>query len=157
MNSNIGIKQEHLSKIAYELSRILSDEFLLYTKTRAAHWNVEGADFYSKHKFFEDQYEILDDVIDDVAERIRAIGHYVPATLKDFLNLTKLSELTRGDNDSKSFVSQLLADHESIIIHLRSNINLFATELGDAGTSDFITGLMEQHEKMAWMLRSHLK
>lgn len=157
MESRIGIKQEHLEKIAHELSRILADEFVLYSKTRSAHWNVEGPDFYNMHKFFEQQYEFLDDAIDDVAERIRSLGHYVPSTLKNYLSLTKLSEATRSDNDALSYIKILLADHESIIMHLRENINLFANELGDSGTSDFITGLMEQHEKMAWMLRAHLK
>ncbi|HEY9007992.1 Dps family protein [Ohtaekwangia sp.] len=157
MQAKIGIEPALLSKVAYELSRILADEFVLYTKTRNAHWNVEGPDFYSVHKFFEDQYEILDDTMDDIAERIRSIGHYAPATLKEFLSLTKLTEESRSANSSGGFIKELLDDHETVIIHLRENINRFANEYQDAGTSDFITGLMETHEKMAWMLRSHLK
>ncbi|HEY9048893.1 MAG TPA: DNA starvation/stationary phase protection protein [Ohtaekwangia sp.] len=157
MQAKIGIDPALLGKVAYELSRILADEFVLYTKTRNAHWNIEGPDFYSVHKFFEDQYEILDDTMDDIAERIRAIGHYAPATLKEFLSLTKLTEESRSKNDSNGFIKELLADHETVIIHLRENINRFANEFQDAGTSDFITGLMTTHEKMAWMLRAHLK
>jgi len=52
---------------------------------------------------------------------------------------------------------ELFADHESLIVHLRENINVFSNEYQDSGTSDFITGIMENHEKMAWFLRSHLK
>lgn len=157
METKIGIKQENLEAVAHKLAVMLADEFLLYTKTRNAHWNVEGADFYAKHKFFEDQYEQLDETMDDIAERIRSIGHYAPATLKEFLQLTRLTEQSREVNSSEGFIKNLLADHESIIMHLRENINRFANEYHDLGTSDFITGLMETHEKMAWMLRAHLK
>lgn len=157
METIIGIKPENLAAVAHKLAVMLADEFLLYIKTRNAHWNVEGADFYSKHKFFEDQYEQLDETMDDIAERIRSIGHYAPATLKEFLQLTRLTEKSREGNSGDGFIKELLADHESIIMHLRENINRFANEYHDLGTSDFITGLMEAHEKMAWMLRSHLK
>lgn len=156
MSTQIGITEANRLAVATTLSKLLADEFLLYTKTRNAHWNVEGKDFHSMHLFFESQYEALDDIMDGVAERIRTLGHYAPATLKNFLALTRLSEKIETKNDSAGFISELLADHESIIIFLRENINPFASEYGDAGTSDYITGLMEQHEKMAWMLRAHL-
>ncbi|SFO34029.1 starvation-inducible DNA-binding protein [Chitinophaga sp. YR627] len=157
MEPNIGIKKDNLSSVAHELMKILADEFVLYTKTRNAHWNVEGPDFHSKHVFFETQYEELDEIMDSVAERIRSIGHYSPATLKEYLSLTHLTEKSRSANDGAGFISELLADHESIIIHLRENVNRFANEWHDLGTSDYITGLMETHEKMAWMLRAHLR
>ena len=157
MKASIGITDSNRKAVTEELSKLLADEFVLYTKTRNAHWNVEGVDFHAKHLFFEAQYGQLEDVIDNVAERIRSLGHYAPATLKLMLELTHLTEESRANNDSVGFITELLADHESIIIHLRENINRFANEWGDAGTSDFITGLMEEHEKMAWMLRSHLK
>ncbi len=157
MKPKIGISKDNLTQVAHTLNVFLADEFLLYLKTRNAHWNVEGSDFHAMHKFFEEQYEQLDEIMDDVAERIRALGHYAPATLKSYLELTHLSEQSREGNDSGGFIKELLGDHESIVTRLRENINKFAGELNDAGTSDFITGLMETHEKMAWMLRSHLK
>ena len=157
MKASIGISSANLQSVATELCKLLADEFVLYTKTRNAHWNVEGADFHSMHIFFEQQYEQLDEIVDSVAERIRQLGHYAPATLKSFLNLTHLTEQLGERNDSLGFIKELLTDHENIIIFLRENINRFASEYGDAGTSDFITGLMEDHEKMAWFLRGHLK
>jgi starvation-inducible DNA-binding protein len=156
MSANIGISDKNRKAVAAQLSRLLADEFILYTKTRNAHWNIEGKDFHSVHLFFEEQYEQLDEVMDSVAERIRQLGHYAPATLKEFLNLTQLSEKLGEKNDSQGFIKELLADHEGIIIFIRENINPFANEFKDAGTSDFITGLMEDHEKLAWMLRAHL-
>jgi starvation-inducible DNA-binding protein len=157
METRIGISPENLGKVAHELAKILSDEFVLYTKTKNAHWNIEGADFHSKHVFFESQFDQLDEIVDSVAERIRSLGHYAPATLKSFLELTHFSETLHERDDSAGFIHELLADHESLIIHLREKINYFAADLKDVGTSDFLTGLLESHEKMAWMLRAHLK
>lgn len=157
MKNYIGITDESRQAVAEQLTKLLADEFLLYTKTRNAHWNVEGPDFHSMHLFFESQYEQLDDIMDSVAERIRSIGHYAPATLKSFLNLTHLTEQVDSKNDSMTFLKELLEDHFSIIEFIRGNIDPFASKYHDYGTSDFITGLMETHEKLAWMLKAHLK
>jgi starvation-inducible DNA-binding protein len=157
MEAGIGIKPENLSKVAQSLNILLADEHILYIKTRNAHWNVEGPDFHAQHKFFEEQYDQLEDIIDDVAERIRSLGHYAAGTLQAFLKLTRLTEQTREKNDSAGFIKALEEDHESIIIYMRENINRYANDWHDLGTSDFITGIMEIHEKMAWMLRAHLR
>jgi starvation-inducible DNA-binding protein len=156
MTPLIGIAQENVIKTVQILNGILADEFLLSLKTRNAHWNVEGPDFYNKHKFFEEQYGRLDEIVDDVAERIRTLGHYAPATMKDYLQLAHLTELSGEANDSAGFINELLVDHESIIVHLRANISHIAGVLKDTGTSDFLTQLLEKHEKMAWMLRAHV-
>src|SRR5437773_11974108 len=100
MEAAIGIKEDKLTEVGYILSKLLADEFILYTKTRNAHWNVEGIDFGAKHIFFEKQYEQLDDIMDNVAERIRQIGEYAPGTLRQFLELTHLTEQSRIKNDS---------------------------------------------------------
>jgi starvation-inducible DNA-binding protein len=76
MNTEIGITTDHRKAVSTALALILADEMVLYTKTKNAHWNVEGPDFYDKHKFFETQFEQLDAMIDNVAERIRSLGHY---------------------------------------------------------------------------------
>jgi len=157
MDAKIGITAEHRQAVSEQLAKLLADEYVLYTKTRNAHWNVEGIDFLAKHKFFEEQYNQLDEFIDSVAERIRKIGHYAPATLKNFLALTHLTEYSERHNDSLGYIKDLLADHETVIEFIRGNINPIANDYGDAGTSDFITGLMETHEEMAWFLRAHLK
>lgn len=157
MKTEIGITETNRQAVATELAKILADETVLYIKTKNAHWNIEGADFYDKHKFFETQFGQIEELIDSVAERIRSIGHYAPATLKSYLNLTHLTEQSSEKNDSQGFIKELLEDHESIIMVLREHIKSFTNDFHDLGTSDFITGLMETHEKMAWFLRSHLK
>ena len=157
MKPNIGITEKNTLAVANALAKILADEVVLVTKTRNAHWNVEGPDFHAMHLFFETQYNALDESIDSIAERIRSLGHYAPGTLKEFLELTSLTEKRGNKNTSESFLKDLLGDHEAVIIQLRENMEAFANKYKDAGTSDFITGVMESQEKMAWMLRAHLK
>lgn len=154
--ANIGISDKNREAIAEQLSKILADEFLLYSKTLNAHWNIEGPDFHAVHLYLETLYNQQQEIVDTVAEKIRTVGHYVPAQLKKYLELTHLSEESLDKNDSKAFFSELLEDHESIIIFLRENIKPTADKLKAEGISDYITGLMEYHEKTAWMLRSHL-
>ena len=153
----IGISEENRQAVSTKLAKILADETVLYIKTKNAHWNIEGADFYDKHIFFEMQLGQLDVMIDNIAERIRSLGHYAPASLKSYLSLTHLTEQTRAQNDSQGFIHELLMDHQHIILELREYINQFSNEYQDSGSGDFITGLMEEHEKMAWFLRSHTK
>ena len=157
MKTEIGITETNRQIIATEMSKILADENILYLKTKNAHWNVEGAGFFEMHTFFEIQFGQLDVVIDSVAERIRTLGHYAPATMKSYLALTHLTEKLSEDNDGQGFVKELLADHQSIAIILREHIKSFTEDFHDFGTADFITGLLEIHEKMAWFLRAHLK
>ena len=157
MKTSIGISESNRKTVADQLGKLLADEFVLYTKTLNAHWNLEGPDFHSVHVYFEDLYNQSQEIVDSVAERIRQLGHYAPATLKDFLKLTHLTEQLKGNNTSLDLIKNLLADHESIIEFIRSTIKEFDEAHKDAGTSDFVTSLMEKHEKTAWMLRAHLK
>ncbi|MEO5788957.1 MAG: DNA starvation/stationary phase protection protein [Gelidibacter sp.] len=154
--ANIGISDKNREALAEQLSKILADEFLLYNKTLNAHWNVEGPDFHTVHVYLETLYNKQQKIVDTVAERIRAIGHYAPGQLSKYLELTHLSEKSLDKNDSKSLFAELLEDHESIIIFLRENIRPTADKLKAEDISDYITGLLEYHEKTAWMLRSHL-
>jgi len=154
MKANIGIPENNLQAIALELNKVLADEFILYAKTRNYHWNVEGSNFMEMHKFYEGQFEQLDEIIDNVAERIRQLGHYTEARLKDCLELSHLEE-QEYTNKQNEQLKNLLEDHESIIMNLRKLINLFTDKHKDAGSADFVTGLMEQHEKMAWFIRSY--
>jgi starvation-inducible DNA-binding protein len=157
MKPNIEISNEHLKNIAAHLNTLLADEYLLYTKTRNAHWNVQGKNFNELHKFFESQYDALDIIIDDTAERVRALGHFALGSMKDFLKAARLSEQNDDFSNQDNIIQTLLQDHESIIRSLRKDITNISNEFRDLGTADFMTGLMEQHEKMAWMLRSYLE
>ena len=150
-----GISRENLQKIANILNDDLADEYILLTKTRDYHWNVEDPRFNDLHKFFEEQYELIDASIDEIAERVRALGSKTRATLKEFINSSQIQEDIGSFPNADTMLSNLLSDHETIIKTLRKNINE-CQELNDEGTANFLTDKMEQHEKMAWMLRSFI-
>jgi starvation-inducible DNA-binding protein len=155
MKPDFEIAENKLKEVATLLNTLLADEYILYTKTRNAHWNIQGKNFNELHKFFEGQYEPLDIIIDDTAERVRALGHFALGTLKDFLQVARLSEINDDFSDQDHIIQTLLIDHESIIRSLSKDI-ITTAECKDLGTADFMTGIMEKHEKMAWMLRSYL-
>ena len=156
MAMNIGLSQQQRQAVVDILSRLLADEYLLYTKTRNYHWNVVGPQFNDLHKFFETQYEAIDEVIDDVAERARTLGGHAVGTLTEFKQLGRLKEQPGRRPAARQMLQDLLADHETVIRTLRKDLET-ADKHEDAATSDFLTGLMERHEKMAWMLRSFLE
>lgn len=149
METQIGIITKNRTQVAYALSVFLADEFMLFTKTKNAHWNVESANFHGLHLFFEKQFNALDEIADSIAERIRSLGHYASATLKEFLELTHFSEQLKETNDGAGFIRELLNDHESLIMQFRQKVNYVVNDLKDAGSGDYITTLIERHEKMA--------
>lgn len=156
MKLNIGITDKNRAEVAKLVNILLSEEFVLYAKTRNFHWNVTGPQFQDLHKFFESQYEALDDVVDDLAERARALGSLAFGSLQEFVKHSRLKEQPSKSLSAKEMLEQLLSDHETLIRNLRVDSES-AAKLGDAGTNDFLVGLMESHEKMAWMLRAFLE
>lgn len=154
MKAEIGLTEKNSRTIAEILNKLLANEHIVYTKTRNYHWNYEGDNFMEMHKFYEGQYEELAEMIDEIAERIRMIGHHAEGRLKDFLKLTDLEE-EDYTTDQNEQVKNLVDDHQTIIRVIRKNIDTI-DKFKDAGTTDLITKIMEQHEKMAWMLRSYL-
>jgi starvation-inducible DNA-binding protein len=154
MKTDIGISDSDRAAIVDILNRLLADEYVLYTKTRNYHWNVVGPQFNDLHKFFEAQYEAIDGIVDEVAERARALGGRAWGTLAEFAKAARLGEEPGQTPAAKDMLARLLADHEAIIRALRADLVTVGDKHGDAGTNDFLTGLVEQHEKMAWMLRA---
>jgi len=156
MKINIGLDDGQRRGVIDILNRLLADEILLYIKTRNYHWNVEGPDFSETHKFFEEQYEQLDEIMDEVAERARMLGGRAAGAMGQYLELTQLTEDKGNTTGEKAMIGNLLNDHEAVIRRVRENIDAVGDKFHDAGTQDFLTGVMERHEKMAWMLRSYL-
>lgn len=156
MKPKIGITENHLKKSNEILSAILANEMTLYIKLRKFHWNVSGESFMEVHRLFEEQYKILEEAIDETAERISKLGGKTIGTMKEFMELTILKESPNEYPTQVEMKKELLSDHETIIIQLRKDIDVSDEENKDAGTADFITGLMKQHETMAWVLRRYL-
>ena len=157
MKPDIGITEKHLQKSGDLLSTILADEVTLYIKTRKFHWNVSGESFMELHRLFEEHYKQLEVSIDEIAERIGKLGQNTIGTMNEFLKHTSIKEHPGKYTSTKDSIRELLEDHETVIIELRSGIDDCVVENKDAGTADFLTGLMEQHETIAWVLRRYLK
>ena len=156
MKPKIGISEINLQKSINLLAVVLSDEMTLYIKTRKFHWNVAGESFMELHKLFESQYIELEDVIDLVAERISKLGGKTIGTMNEFTLLTRIIEHPNKYPVQRTMISELLSNHQTIIIELRKDINLCADENHDAGTADMLTGILQQHEAIAWILRRYL-
>jgi starvation-inducible DNA-binding protein len=156
MTPNIDIADNDRAAVVDLLNRLLSDEYVLYTKTRNYHWNVTGPQFNDLHKFFEAQYDELNEFVDDIAERARQLGGRAFGTLAEFAKSARLTEQPGAAPAAKEMLATLLADHETVIRTLRADIGPATDHYKDVGTSDFLTGLLEKHEKMAWMLRAFL-
>lgn len=154
MTPNIGLSESHRESVVRILNDVLADEYVLYTKTRNYHWNVVGPQFNDLHKFFEQQYEALSDIVDEVAERARSLGGRAYGTLVEFSQHARLKEQPGERPDALTMVANLKADHEAMVRTVRIDLETVMDKHGDAGTNDFLTGLMEKHEKMAWMLRA---
>jgi starvation-inducible DNA-binding protein len=157
MKTNIDLSEEQRAGVVKILNALLSDEYLLYTKARNYHWNVTGPQFHDLHKFFEEQYTELNEVVDEVAERGRSLDGWAFGTMNEFSQHTRLKEHPGQYPKARDMIANLLSDHEAVIRQLRKDLETCADKYHDMGTNDFLTGLMEQHEKMAWMLRAFLQ
>lgn len=155
MKINIGLKEEDRKKLAEGLSKVLAESYILYIKTHAFHWNVEGPMFNTLHLMFEEQYNELFQAVDEIAERIRALGWPAPGSYKSFSKLSSIKE-SEDSLPAKQMIQELLEGQETLIKTLRELAGL-ADSVGDESTADLATVRMKQHEKTAWMLRSLLK
>lgn len=151
-----GLQLRQREPIANILNRLLADEYLLYTKTRKFHWNILGPRFNDLHKFFEQQYEELNVIVDQVAERVRSVGYMAWGTLQEFLRGSRIKENPGQSPDAGGMLRELLQDHEAVIARLREDLRT-AESRGDFGTNSFLANLLERHEKMAWMIRSFIQ
>lgn len=140
------------SQVAEDLSHLLANTYTLALKTQNFHWNVTGPQFHSLHKMFEEQYDELNEAIDEIAERIRALGKYAPASFAAFTKLSTIKDETSVPS-ANEMVKALLKDHETIIDTIRKAFP-HVEEAADEATTDLLVTRMEVHEKTAWMLRS---
>jgi starvation-inducible DNA-binding protein len=147
-----GIAAEDAKALASGLSRSLAETYVLYLKTQGFHWNVVGPLFYGLHKLTEEQYRNLAGAADELAERIRALGHPAPASFARFLELSAVKELARPLS-AEDMVGELVTDHETVAGTLRELVEV-AEKARDVATADLLTERLHFHEQAAWMLRS---
>ena len=155
MDIQIGLSEAERKDIARGLSHLLADSYTLYIKTHNYHWNVTGPQFKALHETFEQHYMDLATAVDDIAERIRSVGHYAPGSYKAFAELTQIEE-EEGHPDAETMVRNLVTSHETVARTARQAFKP-AEAAGDEPTCDLLTQRMQVHEKTAWMLRSMLE
>jgi starvation-inducible DNA-binding protein len=154
MEINTGIPTDQRREIADGLSRLLADSYTLYLKTHNFHWNVTGPMFNTLHLMFEQQYTELATAVDEIAERIRALGFYAPGSYRQFSELSSIEEA--GEIPSADgMIRQLVRDQETVVRTARALLRV-AGDVNDEPTVDLLVGRMQVHEKAAWMLRSML-
>ena len=142
-------------KTVEALSRLLADSYTLYLKTHNYHWNVTGPMFNTLHTLFETEYTELALAVDEIAERIRAIGARAPGSYTEFEKLAAVKE----DTDSpaaKQMIANLVEDQEKVVAAAKKVIEA-AEANGDQASADLGVRRTEVHQKNAWMLRSHLE
>ena len=154
MELDIGIDRSRREAIAAGLSRLLADSYTLYLKTHNYHWNVTGPQFNTLHQMFEQQYTELAGAVDEIAERIRALGVKAPGSYTAFSGLTNVAE-SDGQESAEEMIRQLVIGQEAVV---RTSREVFpaAEDANDEPTADLLTQRMQIHEKNAWMLRSML-
>ena len=154
MNINIGISEHDRNIIATGVSKVLANSYTLYLKTHNYHWNVTGPMFNTLHLMFEEQYTELAIAVDEIAERIRALGVFAPGSYKAYAELTDIEEEIAVPSAEK-MIHTLVTDHETVVRSAREVIPV-AEAADDQPTADLMTQRMQVHEKTAWMLRSLL-
>lgn len=142
-------------RVVESLEKLLADSYTLYVKTHGYHWNVTGPMFNSLHTMFEDEYTELAIAVDEIAERIRALGSPAPGSYAQFAAKTSITEDT-GVPSALDMVANLVADHETVTATAREVVRA-GEDAGDDATVDLGVRRIDTHEKAAWMLRSHLE
>ena len=150
---NIGLDDNARKKVAGALNNVLADTYTLYMKTHAYHWNVTGPQFHTFHVKFEEQYREMWAALDEIAERVRALGQFAPVSGKAFAELSYLDNAEDSPPTAETMVTNLLAGHEKLIRRAREALAT-AEDADDAASADLLTVRIQTHEKTAWMLRA---
>lgn len=153
---DIGLDDKARRAVGTLLNGVLADEFALYARARGFHWNVTGPDFGPLHELFEKEYRALSEVVDETAERARALGVKALGSLDSLRRAARIDATGDGSLEAREMIESLLHGHETMVKTLRRDVDE-CDRLHDQGTLDFLTGLMKAHEKSAWMLRAHLE
>jgi starvation-inducible DNA-binding protein len=138
------------------LNKLLADSYSLMADTHLAHWNVEGSDFFQLHTAFQSQYEELFSAVDEIAERIRALGSYAEGGLGRLAKLSDVAPLPGGRLPAKDFVAHLIEGNEKASASCKA-LESAAQDADDLETQDLAIKRRQTHQKTLWMLNSFLK
>ena len=137
------------------LKHVLADTYLMTINTQNVHWNMEGPGFIAIHKLLDEHYEDLSEAVDEIAERIRALGEVSPASFSELLALARVEERKEAIQDVNEGIRFLVEGHEKVSQLLTEHIEVLEKD-NDAGTIDLLTDRIRTHDKFAWLLRANL-
>lgn len=152
---NTGIEPAAREQIADGLKVLLADSYCLMLMSQNYHWNVQGPNFHTIHEMTESHYNELFEAIDEIAERIRALGFLSPGTMNAFNEMTNIN-IPNSELSEQEMIADLLEGHETLARNARQTLPA-AAKANDEVTVDLLTQRMEYHEKTSWMLRSMLE
>ncbi|MEM9706589.1 MAG: DNA starvation/stationary phase protection protein [Pseudomonadota bacterium] len=150
---NTGLDNNSRNAVAQALNDVLADTYTLYMKTHSYHWNVTGPQFHTLHTMFEEHYRDMWAALDEIAERVRALGVFAPASGKSLSNIAEIESADDAPPPAQKMIETLLSDHETLIRRARAALSI-AAEAEDAASEDLLTVRIQSHEKTAWMLRA---
>jgi starvation-inducible DNA-binding protein len=142
------------TQVVKKLEKVLADSYVLMLKTQNFHWNVTGANFKSLHELFGEQYNELFTVIDELAERIRALGEKIDASMEGFYDISVIEDAEVGLK-ANEMLKELIEDQTAISKTISQCLKE-AQKAGDEATADMMIGRLEVHDKNKWMLSASL-
>ncbi|WP_420852141.1 Dps family protein [Paenibacillus hamazuiensis] len=144
-----------MSRVVEALNRQIAGWNVLYVKLHNYHWNVKGPQFFTLHAKFQQLYEEAALHIDELAERVLALGGAPIATMKQYLEISSVQEAS-GHETAEQMVAAIVHDYKTVIGELKEGMAL-AQETGDETTSDMLLAIHTELEKHVWMLNAFLQ
>jgi starvation-inducible DNA-binding protein len=153
--NNIGLKIDYSEDVVGKLNAYLSSLQIAYMNVRGYHWNIEGKQFFVLHSKFEEVYNNLNEMADEVAERILILGGKPLHAFSDYLKISEINEQTNVSS-AEDTVKNLLEETQKLLA-IEREILSFASDNGDEGTVGMLSDYIVEQEKMIWMLNAQLK
>ncbi|HPF92892.1 MAG TPA: Dps family protein [Tenuifilaceae bacterium] len=153
--NQIGLDKDYAVKMNEKLNAYLSNVQIAYMNVRGYHWNIVGKQFYQLHAKFEDIYNSLNEMADEIAERILMLGGTPVHAFSKYINMATIKE-KENISSAEATVKEVLSETLELLKNEREIVEL-AADNGDEGTVGLISGFIEEQEKLIWMLNATIK
>ncbi len=151
---NVGLEQDYKVNISNTLNVLLADFQIYYLNLKGMHWNVKGRNFFMLHEKFEELYKETNDVVDEIAERILALGFEPLHTMEDYLEQKSIKTI-KSVSDGVTGVRLIQDNIQDLLIRERQILER-ASEHNDESTASLMSDLISDQEKLVWMLSAYL-
>ena len=140
-----------MENIIKELHQFLADLNVFYRKLQNYHWNIQGKDFFVIHSKLEEYYNEVNESIDEVAEFILTKNEQPLGTMKDYIEITKITEAENKKVNSEVVFNELIKDYSYLLKNVKV-IKKEAEKIEDDATSTFMDEFILEYNKILWML-----